>query len=70
MQDKFDQHTSLLLSLTESYFYFLFLLFFKDFIYLFLRDTQREAETQAEGEAVSPQGAECGQVGRSYPGRG
>ena len=45
-----------LLSLTESYFYFLFLLFFKDFIYLFLRDTQREAETQAEGEAGSMQG--------------
>ena len=28
--------------------------FFEDFIYLFMRDTQREAETQAEGEAVSP----------------
>ena len=27
--------------------------FFKDFIYLFTRDTQREAETQAEGEAGS-----------------
>ena len=27
--------------------------------YLFMRDTQREAETQAEGEAGSPQGAWC-----------
>ena len=30
--------------------------FFKRF-YLFMRHTQREAETQAEGEAVSSQGA-------------
>ena len=36
---------------------------FKDFIYLFMRDTQRErqrqreAETQAEGETGSMQGA-------------
>ena len=28
-------------------------LFFKDFIYLFMRDTERKAETQAEGEAGS-----------------
>ena len=34
--------------------------FFKDFIYLFMRDTKREAETQAEGEAGSPRGARCG----------
>ena len=36
--------------------------FFKDFIYLFMRDTHthREAETQAEGEAGSMQGARCG----------
>ena len=38
--------------------------FFKDFIYLFMRDTERErereAETQAEGEAGSMQGAQCG----------
>ena len=27
--------------------------FLSDFIYLFMRDIQREAETQAEGEAVS-----------------
>ena len=33
-------------------------IFFKDFIYLFMRDTQREtAETQAEGEAGSMSGA-------------
>ena len=25
-----------------------------------MRDTEREAETQAEGEAGSPQGARCG----------
>ena len=33
-------------------------LFKKDFIYLFMRDTEREreAETQAEGEAGSPGG--------------
>ena len=33
--------------------------FKKDFIYLFTRDTQREAETQAEGEAGSLQEAQC-----------
>ena len=27
---------------------------------LFIRDTQREAETQTEGEAGSSQGAQCG----------
>ena len=32
-------------------------LFFKDFIYLFMRDAEREAETQAEGEAGSLWGA-------------
>ena len=32
-------------SLLSNSFYF-----FKDFIYLFMRDTEREAETQAEGE--------------------
>ena len=30
--------------------------FFKDFIYLFMRDTERESETQAEGGAGSMQG--------------
>ena len=34
--------------------------FFKDFIYLFMRDAQREAETQAMGEAGSLQGARHG----------
>ena len=36
--------------------------FFKDFIYLFMRDTEREreVETQAEEEAGSMQGARCG----------
>ena len=39
----------------------LLLFFFKDFIYLFKRDPQREAETQTErGEACSMQGAQCG----------
>ena len=33
-----------------------FLFCFKDFIYLFMRDTEREAEAQAEGEAGSPWG--------------
>ena len=40
------------------------------FIYLFMRDTEREAETQAEGEARSMQGARCGtpsQVSRVMP---
>ena len=32
--------------------------FFKDFIYLFMRDTHREAKTQAEGEAGSLQGTQ------------
>ena len=31
-------------------------LLIKDFIYLFMRDTEREAETQAMGEAGSMQG--------------
>ena len=30
--------------------------FFEDFIYLFVRDTETQAETQAEGEAGSLQG--------------
>ena len=39
-----------------------YLFFFKDFIYLFMRNTEweREAETQAEGEAGSMQGAWSG----------
>ena len=35
----------------------LYYAFLKYFIYLFMRDTQREAETQAEGEVGSMQGA-------------
>ena len=31
----------------------IFFLILKDFIYIFMRDTAREAETQAEGEAGS-----------------
>ena len=40
----------------------LFFIFFKDFIHLFMRLTEREREagTQAEGEAGSMQGARCG----------
>ena len=43
----------------HSHFYF-FVYFFKDFIYLSMRDIEREAETQAEGKAGSMQGARCG----------
>ena len=35
----------------------LLLFYFKDFIYVFMRDSHREAETQAEGEAGSLQEA-------------
>ena len=35
-------------------------IFFKDFISLFMRDTQREAETQTEREVGSMQGARHG----------
>ena len=40
-----------------SYFTYIF---FKDFIYLFIRETENKAETQAEGETGSMQGAQCG----------
>ena len=44
-------------SLSVTFLFFLFFFFFlKDFIYLFMRDTEREAEIQAEGEAGSMQG--------------
>ena len=43
--------------LTQS---FVVVIVSKGFIYLFMRDTQREAETQAEREAGSMQGAQCG----------
>ena len=36
------------------YYYYFILMFLKDFIYLFMRDT--EAEKQAEGEAGSSRG--------------
>ena len=41
---------------------FAFFIFLEDFIYLFMRDKgrEREAETRAEGEADSMQGARCG----------
>ena len=36
------------------------LIFLKeDFIYLFMRDTHREVDTEAEGEAGSLRGAQC-----------
>ena len=40
----------------------MFFLFLKDFIYLFMRDTDggQGTEAQAEGEAGSMQGAQCG----------
>ena len=41
-----------------NYFILFYFILFKDFIYLFMRD--REAETQAEGEAGSMQGARRG----------
>ena len=41
-------------------FIFIFLTFKKDFIYLFMRDTERQAETQAEGKAGFLQGAGYG----------
>ena len=45
------------------------LFFFFNFIYLFMRDTERarEVETQAEGEAGSMQGARCGTHARLKP---
>ena len=49
--------TGLFFFLSSSFF------FFKDFMYLFMRNRERrerEAETQAEGESGSMQGARCG----------
>ena len=49
---------------------FCFLESFKDFIYLFIKDTEKEAETQAEGEAGSLPGARYGtqsQIPESHP---
>ena len=36
------------------------------FYFLFMRDTQREAKTQTEGEAGSMQGARCGTRSRNW----
>ena len=61
---------SLMMSYFEHHFicfwpfvvFLLFISFFKDFIYLLMRDTEteREAETQAEREAGFMQGIRCG----------
>ena len=52
--------------------WFVFILFFKkDFVYLLIRDTEREAETQTEGEAGSMWGVRRGTrswVSRITPG--
>ena len=48
-------------TIISSMAYCSFFFFFLSF-YLFIRDTQREAETQAEGEVGSPQGAQCGSI--------
>ena len=34
-------------------------IFYKYFMYLFMRDIEREGDTQAEGEAGSMQGSQC-----------
>ena len=39
---------------------------FKVFIYSFMKDTEREVETQEEGEAGSTQGAQCGTRSRDF----
>ena len=41
-------------------YFFLIFKFVLDFIYFFMRDTEREAETQEEGEAGSLQEAQWG----------
>ena len=48
--------------MTSTYFQEFTFFVSKDFIYLFTRDTEREseAETLAEGEVGSMQGARCG----------
>ena len=48
--------TSFLCRYVFIYFY---IFIFKDFIYLFMRNTERKAEMQAEGEAGSSQEARC-----------
>ena len=54
-----------MLTISFSFFDLYFSIFYfilKDFIYLSMRDTERRAETQAEGEAGSMQGAQCGDL--------
>ena len=46
----------LTISLREKYYCY----HLKNIIYLFMKDTQREAETLAEGGAGSMKGAQCG----------
>ena len=49
---------------SSSFCFFVLIFFFKDFLYLFMRDPgrekEREAETQAEGEAGSTQEPDAG----------
>ena len=52
-----EHKSSIFLMLTSAFFSFFFLRFL---FYLSMRDTQREAEAQAEGESGSIQGAQCG----------
>ena len=48
------------MNLSSLFFFKILFFFFKDFIYLFIHDREREAETQSEGEAGSMQGARHG----------
>ena len=47
-------------ALLSPTFYLLTMELYLLFYYLFMRHTQKETETQAEGEAGSMQGAQCG----------
>ena len=47
-------------NLTDVKIFIVFIFIFKGIIYLFMRDTQRETETQAEAKAGSMRGAQCG----------
>ena len=53
----------------HNFYLFNFIFFFLDFIYLSLTDPEREAETQAEGEAGSLRGARCGTRSRALGSR-
>ena len=67
-----DMHTIVFWGVVKKSSFVLNFCFFliKDFIYLLMRDIQREAETWAEGEAGSMPGARCGSQSRgvSIPG--